>query len=700
MLNSGFKRYSFNFNGSYNITPKLKVSSSVMYILSDLDQPFEDIYSLFQRVQGMAPTTRVVYANPDGSDSDRPFPGTYFGFGNAQYYADKRESSDFDQRVSGSVELDYKITPKLTAVLRGSHRVVSTDSESFTKAYENGVGKFETTRISSYGRSRNTINQLTALLRYRNTFAQKHSVTGLLGWEYYHAHGFSASASTRYSPTDLIPTMNAGAEASGNPTSFKTEYAIASVLGQFNYDYDMRYLVGLTFRYDGTTRLMQDKWGFFPGISLGWNVHNEQFYKNSSLKKYINSLKPRISYGVNGNIDALGNYIVQGSYGAAGTYNSEKGYVNTRLLNPTLRWERSTTLNFGLDAGFLGNRITLMADYFIRDVVDKITGQTLPIWTGFGSIDTNNGVLQNRGLELQVNANLIRTKDFDWNVGFNLTSIRSYAKKLPFNKVPKNRQGGVEIYDEASGKNIYVGGLQEGERLGYDLIVGYLHDGVYKTEAELEAHKDRTVNFAFNPKKRFLGDTRWVDRNGDNVIDSKDMAVLGRSMPDFTGGINTSLRYKDFGLYIKGDFAVGHKLYNGRRIKGIAQTQGNQNGPVEILNSWSPDNAQSNMARYDFTDQQKNHLAGGGDQGGMAGSSSYFLEKGDYFALREITLSYDLKKPLFGGFVKGARFYATGANLHYFTGFSGTTPEVAAGGNDTGRYPLAKTFTLGLNLTF
>lgn len=700
VLNSGFKRYSATFNGSYKVTPKLKVSSSMMYLYSSKDLPVESISELFQRAQGMAPTTRLFYMNADGTNTDRPFPGTYLGFGNPRYYANTKDKTNLEQRFSGNAQLEYKITDKLTAKVQGSHLLINNDDEVFTRAFENGVNKLETTRKSEYQRKRYTTNQFTALLSYHDTFKDKHNLSALAGWEYLYNESFEVKAATELSPTDLIATMNAGARASGSPYSYKTEYAIASLLGQVNYDYDMRYLVGFTFRYDGSTRLLQDKWGFFPGVSLGWNIHNEGFFKNAKIKNYINSLKPRISYGVNGNIDALGNYTVQGLYKPTEAYNGEKGYINTELVNPTLRWERSTTLNFGLDLGLFNNRVTLMADYFVRNVQEKITDLTLPIWTGFSKIATNNGTLQNRGLELQLNADIIRTKDFSWNLSVNYTSVRSYAVALPDNGLDKNRQGGYEIYNPETKANEYVGGIQEGERLGWDLIVGYVHDGVYRTQEELDAHKGRIVEFATNKKTQFLGDTRWKDLNGDNVINSYDRVVLGRTTPTFTGGLNTTLSYKAFSLYAKTDFAVGHKLYHGRRIKGIAQTQGNQNGPVEILDSWSPENPNGTLARYDFTDQQKNHRAAGNDQGSIDNSSSYFLERGDYLALRELTLSYNFNKPLFGGQIKGFRLYATGANLFYFTSYGGTTPEVAVNGVDDGRYPVPRTFTFGLNLTF
>lgn len=700
VMGSKFKRYSMTFNGSYKINDRIKVSSNMMYVHSNNTPPYNSLYWLFQRCAGMAPTSRIYYTNPDGSNSNEYHPGGFRSFGNPLYYHDKFPRKNLEQRLSLGAQVDFKLLEPLTLSIKGSHFAINNTDESFSKAYKEG-NNMVTERASAFKYNRYLTNQFTALLQYKDKIREDHHLAAMLGWEWYQNKGFDAWAATRNSPTDLIPTMNAGAEAKNKPTSGRTEYAIASVLGQANYDYDMRYLAGFTFRYDGTSRLGDNKWGFFPGVSLGWNAHNEEFFKNSRVSKVITTLKPRISYGVNGNINPLGNYTVQGTYGTTSVYDSETGYVNTQLPNPTLMWERSKTFNVGLDFGLWNGRVNLMADYFVRNIEDKLAAKKLPKWTGFSSITTNNGTIQNRGIELQLSARVLEAKDFVWNASMNLTHVISYAKKLPFNGIEKNRQGGRLIYAHAgSNETIYVGGNQEGERLGYDLVTGYVFDGVYQTQEQLDEHKDRVVEFAYNKKKRYLGDAIWRDINGDGVINSLDRVVIGRSTPKLTGGFSTDLNYKGWSLYVKTDFAVGHYLINGRRVKGLAQTQGNQNGPLEIRDSWTPDNPHSNIPRFCFTDQQKNHQAAGGDQGGYSSSSSRLLEKGNYLALREVTLSYTWDKPFLNEYVKGAKLYLTGSNLHYFTDYSGSTPEENPGGADTGRYPLPKTVTFGINLIF
>ncbi len=696
---SNFKRYSGAFNGSYKITDKFKVTSNILYAHSNYNRPFDSDYNLFQRTSGLAPTSRIYNHNPDGTLSKDYNPGTYLGFGNPLYYKDKFVRKNLEQRLTASVQAEYSFNDNWKASLRGSHFTTNNSNEGFNKAYLNS-GRLNTERKASASHGRTLRNQLTALLNYKNTFAEKHNISALVGSEYFDQKYFGFSAATRLSPTDLIETMNAGSEAKGTPSSNRSEYAIASVFGQLNYDYDYKYLLGLTFRYDGTSRLKNNRYGFFPGASLGWNAHKEDFIADSEIVNYINKLKPRISYGVNGNIDILSNYGVYGQYGTTSVYDSQTGYVNNALPLLDLKWERSTTLNFGLDVGLFNNRINIIADYFIRDVKDKLSSLTLPLWTGFGSITTNNGTLRNKGLELQVTGKVIDTEDFKWNLGATYYQVRNYAHQLPDNGVEKNRQGGTEIYDKATGKTKYVGGLQEGERVGYDVITAYVFDGVYQTQEQIDAHKDRKVQFAKKKNQRFLGDAIWKDLNGDNIIDYRDRVVIGRTTPKFSGGLTSDMKWKGFGLFVKTDFAVGHYLINGRRVKGIAQTQGNQNGPIEILDTWTPDNPTSNIPRFDLVDFQNNHKAGGGDQGSINNSSSRMWEKGDYFAIREVTLSYDLQGKQINNYFKNMRLFLTGSNLAIFNGFSGSSPEPIGGGVDSGRFPTPRTFTVGVNVTF
>ena len=691
ILGSGFKRYSGKFTASYDICDSFSVNSNILYSHSNLNRsPLGNNNTVFRRFAGQAPTSRTYNNNPDGSLSDELNPGTNSSFGNPLYYADKFVRDNLEQRLTASVGIDWDLMSNLTFSLTGSHFTVNNLNESFNKAYLSGNSLIDT-RNASANVSKTLRNQITATLNYTKTF-DKHYFDVLLGTEYFRDEYFSFGAGTKNSPTDLIPTLNAGAEANGVPSSFRTLQVIASGFGRLNYDYDDRYLLGLTFRYDGSSRLGNNKYGFFPGVSLGWNVHNEEFFKDSDINKVFTKIKPRLSYGVNGNLEVLGNFSSFGAYGSQGVYDGQTGYANTSLPTLDLRWERSKTLNFGLDVSLFDNRINLIADYFIRDVEDKLANLTLPYWTGFSGVTTNNGVLRNKGIELQIGADIVRGEDFQWSLNGTLSKIKNFVVELPENDNELNRQGGTQIYNSNTGELEYVGGLQEGKRVGNDLVVTYVQDYIYANQAEVDADANVQDDFLTDPFKRYPGDVAWVDTNGDDVINSFDRQVIGRTTPDFYGGLSTNLSYKNFSLYVKTDFATGHVIYNHIRGKGLGQTQGTLNQDALVLDSWTPQNTDTDVPRFVFVDAQDNIF-----RGGEGTVNSRFWEKGDYLALRELTLSYDLPTETFTDKIKKLSLYVTGTNLHYFKSYSGDTPE--EGGYQAGEFPLPRTFTLGLNLT-
>ena len=707
ILGSGFKRYSGKFSGSYNISDKFRVNSNILYSHSNLNRsPLGGDDTVFRRFQGQAPTSRTYDSNPDGTWSDQYAPGQNQGFGNPLYYQDKFIRENLEQRLSASVGIDWDLFEDLTFSLNGSHFAINNHYENFNKAYRTGsnTSTLRTSREASVELQRTLRNQLTGTLNYMKKFGN-HNFNILVGAEYYKDNYFNTKAGTRNSPSDLIYTLNAGAEADGVPESFETEYVIVSTFGRILYDYDDRYLFGFTYRYDGSSRLGNNKYDFFPGVSIGWNVHNEQGYKESSLKDVITRLKPRLSYGVNGNQDVLSNYGVYGVYGQEANipyiYNGQTGYANTLLPTLDLVWEKSTTFNAGLDISFLDNRISVIADVYSRDIKDKLAVLTLPYYTGFSGILTNNGTIRNKGFELQLNTDIIRNEDLTWNVGATFSTNKNYVVKLPENDNDLNRQNGTLIWNPSTGQEEWVGGFQEGQRSGHDLVVAFEQQGIYATQAEADADNSITDNYVpiYSRNKRYAGDVKWKDQNGDGVIDGLDRKVIGRTTPDFVGGITTSLSYKSFNLFVKTDFATGHLVWNHINNKGYGQTQGNLAQPEVVGDSWTPTNTDTDWPRFVFVNGAKNvWRAGEGELDLQHYGNEKFWEKGDYLALREVTLSYDLPTEYFNGVIQRFSIFATGTNLHYFKSMTGDTPEI--GGVQYGAFPVPRTFTLGLNVTF
>lgn len=719
ILGSGFKRYSGKFTGTYKVTDNLKVNSNVLYSHSNLSlSPLGSDNTVFRRFQGQAPTSRTYDNNPDGTWSNIYAVGQNQGFGNPLYYQDKFVRKNLEQRLSASVGIDWNILDNLILSIDGSHFAINNHNESFNRAYRVGstTGPLRTGREASTGLERTLRNQLTGTLNYTKNMG-KHNFNALIGAEYFKDNYYTTSAGTRNSPTDLIETLNAGAEANGIPFSFETEYVLASAFGRLLYDYDNKYLFGFTFRNDGSSRLGNNKSDFFPGVSLGWNLHNEGFFANSNIANTISRVKPRLSYGVNGNQDVLGgtqtiagvdvpiNYRVFGAYGSQGVYNGQTGYANSGLPTLGLQWEKSTTFNAGLDISFFNDRLTFITDVYSRDIKDKLANLTLPYYTGFSSILTNNGTIRNKGFELQVNGDIVQNENLSWNIGATITSNRNYVEKLPENANDLNRQDGQLIWNARTGEEEWVGGLQEGQRVGNDLVIAYEQERIYTSQAEADADSNIQDDFLPGDKNtHFAGDVKWKDQNNDGIINSLDRKVIGRTTPDLLGGITTSLRYKNFNLFVKTDFATGHLVWNHIRNKGYAQTQGNLNQPREVLDSWTPTNTDTDWPRFVFVNGTKNVWRGNEGDGYRDSASllnagnSQFWEKGDYLALREVTFSYDVPSEYFNDVIKRLNIFVTGSNLHYFKSFTGETPEI--GGIQYGAFPVPKTVTIGLNLTF
>lgn len=711
ILGSGFKRYSGKFSGSYKISERIKVNSNVIYTHSNLSlSGLGNDDTVFRRFQGQAPTSRDFDNNPDGTFSDVLTVGQNQGFGNPLYYEDKFIRKNLEQRLLASVGIDWNILDNLIFSIDGSHFTINNHNSSFNREYRVGSsdGPLRNAREASVGLERTLRNQLTTTLNYTKNFGN-HNLNALIGAEYFKDNIFLTAAGTRNSPTDLIQTLNAAPEADGVPFSFESEQIIASTFGRLLYDYDDKYLLGFTFRNDGASRLGNEKFGFFPGVSFGWNLHKENFFENSSLSETITRVKPRLSYGVNGNVNSItrpgqrdytGNYAVFGSYSDQGIYNGQTGYANTTLATLDLAWERSTTFNVGLDISFFNDRLSLITDFYSRDVKDKIADLTLPFYTGFSSIRTNNGTIRNKGFELQVNGDILRSDDLTWNIGATLSSNRNFVIRLPENDNELNRQGGTLIWNPNTGQEEWVGGFQEGQRAGNDLVVAFEQAGIYATQAEADADNSITDEFmpAASTNQRWAGDVKWVDQNDDGVINELDRKVIGRTTPDLIGGLTTSVNYKNFNLFVKTDFATGHLVWNHIKAKGYGQTQGNLNQPIEVLDSWTPTNTTTDWPRMVFVNAAKNVWRGNESVGSLQNfGNERFWEKGDYLALREVTLSYRFPRKYFNDAIQGLNLYVTGSNLHYFKSMSGDTPEV--GGVQYGSFPLPRTITIGLNVT-
>ncbi|KQM69641.1 SusC/RagA family TonB-linked outer membrane protein [Pedobacter sp. Leaf216] len=721
IVGSKYKRYTGDINGSYKIKPNVEISSGVtLSTSSQLGTIGGEVNTLYRSL-AIWPTFNPwideakTVANPGNSTSD----------GNPLYWLGRLDRSNEINRIVANAAVKWDIIPGLYFKATGNAYLYETLDQSFQKSTQTYAQIFansgsSTTRSSSSAFGRDFQTQFNGILNYTKSFG-KHNLNLMGGAEYFDVKSYASQILGQNAPTDDIPTANASTTfAAGSNFTTRTEYKILSAFSRFAYDFDQKYLFTAVFRLDGASSLAsENRNGIFPGVSAGWNVHREEFFKNSKVSQIISSLKPRVSYGQNGNIAGLGRYETQGVYSLQGNYNGSAGFLNTGIINKDLRWEKSKTTDLGLDMGLLKDRITVIFDYYDRKTSDLLTNLDLPSYTGFSSFRTNLGTFQNKGVEIGVDAKIIDNGGFKFNVGANASFVKNKILKLPFNGNENNRQGGLQIYDPAYGKVIWVGGLQEGQPLGN--MYGYKQVSIFKDAAEVAAVAGNRTdaiagitgpNLPAGANGRITpGDVNWEDVNEDNIIDTRDQVYLGNIYPKWTGGFNLNASYKGFGFYNRWDFALGHTIYNDL----VARTLGNYQGTFNYIDlqaqAWSPTNTDTDIPKVYYADQvagsKQNYTRANNGNVVLNGNNSRLYEKGDYLCLREITLSYNLPKELLqqSKFLNNARIYVTGSNLLYITKFSGPSPEPPVSGTTitgiySGTYPTPRTFIMGIQVGF
>lgn len=721
-ITSFYERYSFVFNGSYQLTKWLKSSSSFNYNRANWDSmpgSQTDEANYFGRILSVPMTVR--YEDEEGN----PLLGPSVGDGNQNFQPEKWTKDNQTDKFTMIQTLEAKLLKNL--LLKGTANWYYSEGvyEWFTKDYQTN------TQGTSWSRTRNTgakfertfSQTYNLLLNYNTVIAREHNIDVMLGTEFYDSKAKNFSASGEGAPTDDFADLGLTLTDEGKRSidSEHSQFRILSYFGRLNYDFRDKYLFSLVFRKDGYSSLLDNRWGFFPGLSAGWIFGKEK--KVQELVPVLSFGKLRVSYGVNGNASGIGAYTLQGNYSSA-KYNGNVGYLIGALPNPTLRWEKTTTFEFGLDLSFWHNRLNANLTYYNRLTADKYAAFSLPSTTGFSSITNNNGEFRNRGLEIELSGKIVQTKDFSWSMKANIAYNKNKVMKLPNNGLERNRQNGQQIYSGRKVRDkdgnlkdelIWVGGYQEGHEPG--VLVGYVAQGIFQSDEEINAAYPQGIvtsgnvqgKTQYTPAKWATltdaqrangilitpGDIRWKDINGDGKIDSFDQEKLGNTTPHWTGGITSTFEWKGFKLYGAFDFALGFRNYDTTTPWFLGAMQGTYNTTTDVFNTWTEKNTGAKYPKYVYADQL-----------GVANfyrSSTLFSYKGDYLAIRELSLSYLLPKELTRKFYcQKLEVSVTGQNLGYLTAAPVAAPEVSRGGgvaSGTG-YPLPRTLLFGVSVTF
>ncbi len=733
IVGSEYKRFSGDVKGSYKIKPNLKVSSGIKASTSGEYGANANVINTMYRTLSLWPTF-----NPwINGDHSQPNPGNGITDGNPLYWLNKHDRKADVNRITANASVKWDIIPGLYIKGTGSGYYFENLNQSFWRATKTYSQIFtdppstgDVSREASANYQRAFQQQYDVIAGYNKSFG-KHNFNLMLGAEYFDNSVFQMQVLGTKSPTDDIPTVNASTVFNPNSSSnvvvnglnnnysMRTDYRIISQFGRLNYDYDQRYLLTLTFRRDGVSSLPNgNRFGFFPGMSAGWNIQKEKFWQNSSISNVISTLKPRISYGVNGNVAGLGRYEVQGVYGLQGSYNGQSGFLNTAMVNSNLGWEKSKTIDVGLDFGLFGDRVSAVLDYYNRKTSDLLTNLSLPSYTGYSSIRTNLGTFQNKGFEVSVTANILNQPNgLRWDVSANASYNENKILKLPPNGQPNNRQGGFQIYDPKKGKLVWVGGYQEGQTLGS--VYAFKELGIFKDQDQVNEVAGNRVDLVAGisgPNSNYgsgditPGDVNWKDVDQNDTIDVRDQVYIGNINPKWTGGFSTTLAYKGFTFYARFQFATGYVIYNDYVARILGNYQGTFNYLEKQKNAWSPSNRNTDIPKVYYADQvsaplgKKNYTRVNNAGRVLNSNNSNFYENGSYLAGREFTLSYDFSEGLLSHtrVLKSARLFFTANNLFYITQFSGPTPEppTTVPGVYTGTYPTPRSYVVGVKISF
>ena len=508
---------------------------------------------------------------------------------------------------------------------------------------------------------------------FDHTFAEKHRVGLMAGMSAQWNTNDYLNAQKNVFMFDNVHEMDNGEEMyaiGGN----ETEWALLSYMARVNYSYEDRYLLTATIRRDGSSRFgKKHRWGTFPSVSVAWRASQEKWFPKND---YINDLKVRAGYGVTGSQASVGNYSYLASYNTSVypfgiSSGNQTALVSSTLANPYIHWEEVAQTNIGFDASLFNSRVMFSFDAYLKETRDMLVKASIPITSGFEDTTTtytNAGKVRNQGIEMSLHT-INLTGELGWET--NLTA--TYNK----NKI-KDLNSDVPYYINQI-NNSYVTMLAKDYPI--NVFYGYVTDGIFQNQSEVNTH---AVQPGAEP-----GDIRFRDLNNDGVINDSDRTVIGNPNPSWLFSMNNSLSYKGFELSVFLQGIAGNKIYNAKKTKKPRRAAA-YNQTTDVLKRWQGEGTSNSMPRAVFGDPNQNTRV-----------SDRFVENGSYLRLKNITLSYTFPKQwLQKAQIENARLSLSCENVATITGYSGFDPEVGINGIDQNRYPISRTFSLGLNFNF
>ena len=661
-----YRRFNFQANSDAQVNKWLKFTTNLTF---STDVKEGGSYSIGDAMKAL-PTQPVK--NEDGSWSGPGQEAQWYGsirnpIGTLHMMTNETKGYNFLANITGEITFTKWLKLKSTF----GYDAKFWFADNFTPAYN-----WKPNPVEESSRYKSDNKSFTYLwdnyFVFDHTFARKHRVGVMAGssaqWNNYDY----LNAQKNIFMFDNIHEMDNG-EKMYSLGGSQSDWALLSLMARLNYSYEDKYLLTATVRRDGSSRFgKNNRWGTFPSVSLAWRISQEDWFPKDN-NFLMNDLKLRIGYGVTGNQE-IGNYGFVASYNT-GVYpfgnNNSTALVSTTLSNPNIHWEEVRQTNFGVDMSLFNSRVNLSLDAYIKKTTDMLVKASIPITSGFEDTTetfTNAGKMRNKGVEMTLRT--INMKGlFSWESA--LTATYNKNEILDLNSE-------TPMFINQMG-NSYVTML----RAGYPINVfyGYVTDGLFQNWEEVNRH-------ATQPGAA-PGDIRFRDLNNDGVINDEDRTVIGNPNPNWFFSLTNNFSYKGWELSVFLQGVSGNKIYNANNVdnEGMAAAY---NQTTAVLNRWTGEGTSNSMPRAIWGDPNQNCRV-----------SDRFVENGSYLRLKNITLSYTLPKKWMQKIqLENARISFSCENVATITGYSGFDPEVDVNGIDSSRYPISRTFSMGLNFNF
>ena len=621
----------------------------------------------------------------------------YNPFHSLQY----NDSQSWGEDLVADVQLIWNITDWLT--FTSNNRLGSSDwnSRNYLDARTNTSVKNKGSISQDSGRGWSV--GLTEMLKFHKN-VNNHAMSAIVGYEIGWGYTESMGASGMDMPVGMQALSSVGTTGMGVWGS-DYHYAAWAALAQAQYSYKEKYVATASIRYDRTYKFApKTRGGFFPGVSAAWIISKEPWMKDVQA---FNLLKLRAGYGVTGNSDITA-FLYQDSFATSNTYNDKVVALAERMPNDRLGWESAHMATIGLDMRLI-DRINVTLDVYSTDNKNLLLDVPQAPSTGFTKYTANVGTVNNKGIEIAVDADIIKTKDWRWNLGANIGMNRNTVKYLPNGAF--RRGFGTPLVEQivSEGRDIYTWYMPEWA--GVDPETGDPLWWVYEKETNADgATLYYVLDERGNPTSEKTTESTTYpvytgNRETTNVYANADYRMVGSATPKFTGGMSTSLTWKNWSLGANLHFVYGNKIYNRER------NTIDSDGSYIDYNMMSIENGLG-WVRWDPEDESTHAIAThprpkqNGNKKSNSVSSRY-LEDGSFLRLQNITLAYNINKPIFNGVVKGGRIYFTADNVLTFTKFSGADPEVNLEGTSwslagmySDNYPVPRSFVFGIDLKF